>query len=151
MNMVNRKPVSLADAINGIKDNPEARLAVVRMLHEVRCEAYQRTVTRFVAALALVVLTAIILTACAAHAKEPTSRDRIIATDVVEIVVSGNQTRITEVQSNTTHVFTSRRVIRRTDSPQPIPQAIDSGAIRIITHRGVIVVLELETGEIHII
>ena len=89
-----------------------------------------------------------------AHLNAPLVReDREILTDVVHIIVSGNVTTIITVEYDTAYTFTSRRVLRRrNDSVQRIPRTVvDNDVLSITAYRGVLVVVERETGRVHVI
>jgi len=143
-----------------IRDKPEIRAgfleAFIKLLRD-----NKRIVARnnknasyfFAVVIAVICITSALLMVYAMFSfNAPIRTDQAIKTDVVEIIVSGNNTRIVEQVTGTTHIITSRRVIRRPNSPQPSPRvAANSETIRIITFKGVIVVHELQTGMLHII
>ena len=86
------------------------------------------------------------------HQNTPTPENRIIETEIVRVVTSGNTITITEIPTDTIRVFTRRHVIRRNNSPAPAPRtAVRNTYIEIRTYRGVIVVIERETGVVHIV
>ena len=82
----------------------------------------------------------------------PPNVERTITTEVVQIEISGNTTRITEIETGSIYSFTSRRVIRRNNAPTPTARIrIDNDVLRIYTHRGTIIVYEIATSRLHIL
>ena len=139
------------EILEEIKADPEGRRP---LLVEYRQYRLKRTIKRLVG-VSLVLTVCIVLlavfTACTARSGVDTATT-LVETEAITVTRSGNTISILDNSTSTIHIFTSRRVIRRVDSPQPAPRtAADSDTLRIIIHRGVIIIHEIETGQIHVV
>ena len=82
-----------------------------------------------------------------------TAQEPLIAveTDVVRITRDGNQTHITTLETGTTHTFTLRRVRWPKRSHITAQRTAGNEHILIATQGRILVVIERQTGKVHII
>ena len=96
---------------------------------------------------------AMILTACSVQQSTLVFRECQIVTEVVEIIVSGNQAKIVELDTGRTHIFKLTITPHRQGSapPQVQRKRVETENIRIFSYRAVLVIHENSTNEVHII
>ena len=146
-----RTNATIAEIMEGIKSDPEARSAFMAAYNEFRLKRVVKRLVGVSLVLTVCIVLLAVFTACTARSGVDTAIT-LVETEAVTVTRSGNTISILDNSTSTIHMFTSRRVIRRVNSPQPAPRtAADSDTLRIITHRGVIIVHELKTGIVHVV
>ena len=100
----------------------------------------------------ILLVLCLFVTACTPGPKKPDQTPQIIETDILRIVVTGDVTTITILETGATCTITKKRVLRRkTDNPQTQQTAVDNDIFQVMTCRGVLVIIEKQTGEIYLI